>query len=476
MKRKSLYTLLVLALGLNPSLTMTASQLPDLGAEYRSTLSVNDEKSIGEHWMSQIRASGMVYQDPIVNEYVQHLGNKLTPHTSLPYSDIHVKFFAINDKSINAFAFFGGHIAVHSGLILVTTSESELAGVMSHELAHVSQQHILRQITESKQIMPLTIAGSLAAVLLGVPELMIPVLGGHGQHMLNFSRQHEQEADRVGIQIMQQANFDPQGLPSIFERMSSSLRYQSKPPEYLLTHPLYESRIADTRHRAGSFPYKQQSNSNMFHLVRARLEVQNTDNLQQLIKTYEHKLATKRHPNALEIQYGYAYALLQAGKSNEAWQQFSSLLQAYPDDLIIQLTAANIEQELHNYSAAQLRLEKQLHIYPDSGSLMIQYIELLLQTKQPAKARKILQNYKSMHSLEPIYYELARHTESMLGNQTGVYEANAEWYFLNGELNGALAQLDLALEVKSNDQKTKSRLQSRHKEFLHELQHRVKNI
>src|SRR3990167_4623152 len=115
---------------------LSLAHLPDLGSEYRETLSVTDEKLIGDTWMRQIRGAGMLYHDPLVNEYVQYIGNKLTPYVAMPYSDIKIMFFAINDNSINAFAFFGGHVAVHSGLILTTESESELAGVMAHELAH----------------------------------------------------------------------------------------------------------------------------------------------------------------------------------------------------------------------------------------------------------------------------------------------------------------------------------------------------
>jgi len=476
MQKISQYALqIVLIALLSAHSSLFASSLPDLGSDYRATLSVSEEKMIGESWMQQIRAAGMVYYDPLINEYVQYIGNKLTPFVQMPYSNLHVKFFAVNDKTINAFAFFGGHIAVHSGLILVTQSESELAGVMSHELAHVAQQHILRQITESQNMLPLTVAGSLAAILLGVPDLIIPVIAGHGQHMINFSRQHEQEADRIGIQILAQAKFDPQGLPNIFERMGLSLRYQSKPPEYLLSHPVYESRIADTRHRANSFSYKQKSDSNMYNLVKARLEVQSTDNIQQLVSDYEHKLKTKRHGNQIYINYAYAYALLQAGKTNAASNALAALIKEYPDDLIIQMTAADIEQTAQKYPAAQSRLEKLILLYPDSSSLAIQYTELLLQTKQPAAAKKVLQRYKAQHALEPIYYELARHADGMLGNQTAVYESNAEWYLLNGDLGSALLQLDLALAAKGNEQKTDTRIKSRIAD-VKELMKNAKNI
>ena len=434
-----------------------------------------DEKLIGESWMQQIRASGMVYVDPIVNDYIQYIGNKLTPYVTMPYTDLRIKFFVVNDSTINAFAFFGGHIGVNSGLILVSNSESELAGVLSHELGHISQQHVLRQITENKRMMPITLAQSLAAVVIGVPELIIPVIGMHGQHMLNFSRQHEQEADRVGMQILSQANFDPQGLPSIFERMSLNSRYENKPPEYLLSHPLYESRISDTRHRANSFTYKQKPNSKMFYLIKARLEVQGSTNLQNLISDYEHRLKTKRNINDVATNYGYAYALLQNGKNAAAWKTITPLLKEYPDDLIIQMTAAEIEAASNNHNAAQARLESLLNLQPDSSALMLQYVELLLQKKQPKQAKKMLLEYKKMHQLEPNYYELLRHADGMLNNQVGVYEANAEWYTINGDLGSALMQLELALNIKNNDPRTIHRLKTRQNEIA-ALQKKLKTI
>lgn len=473
-KIKATYAIFLLILVVITSRPAFA-HLPDLGSEYRATLSVSDEKIIGETWMQQLRAAGMVYHDQIVNEYVQHLGNRLTPFVEMPYSDIRIKFFAVNDKSINAFAFFGGHIAVHSGMILMSKSESELAGVMSHELGHISQQHILRQITENERMVPILIAESLAAAVLGVPDLVIPILAGHTQHMLNFSRQHEQEADRIGMQILARAKFDPQGLPSIFERMSLSSRYQNKPPEYMLTHPLYESRISDTRHRASMFIYKQRPDSSMFNLIKARLEVQHTNNLQLLITEYESQLKSKRYENELVAKYTYAYALQQIGKSQQAWQEISPLAETYYDDLIIQMTAANIEFDLHKHSAAIARLEKLRLMYPDSYSLALNYVDLLLQTKQPAQAKKVLNEYKTMHPLEPVYYEYARHTESMLGNQAGVYEANAEWYVLNGDPKLATEQLNLALALKNVDKKTKARVEARIK-AIDDLQKKIKKI
>lgn len=462
---------------ISPWLTPTAiaSNLPDLGNEFRSTISISDERLIGDLMMREIRAAGLAHQDTLVNEYIRHVGNRLTPYMNMPYSDLHIKFFAIKDDSINAFAFFGGHVAVHSGLIMVTNTESELAGVIAHELAHVSQQHVLQQITETKRAMPVTLAESLVAIALGVPELIIPALAGHAQQMLNFSRQHEHEADRIGVQILAKAQFDPQGLPNMLERMGNHLRYNNKPPEYLLSHPLSEARIADTRNRANELHYKRKSNSNMFHLVKARINVQSATNLNHFTEESEHSLNTQRYSNKLAAHYAYAYALLLQDKPDKAWDALEALISAYPDDLIIQLTAVDIEMQLHRIPQAKRRIQHMLQVYPDSAAVLLQYADLLLQDKDPKQAKKILTKYKQLHIAEPGYYEYVRQTEGMLGNQIGVYEANAEWYLLHGDFGSAVGQLSTALTNIKNDPKTKNRITARIEE-IKELIQRVKKV
>lgn len=452
-----------------------AHQLPDLGNEFRATLSIQDERLMGDMMMHELRAAGLFHPDPLVHEYIKHVGNRLTPYMSMPYSNMQIKFFAINDNSINAFAFFDGHVAVHSGLIKATETESELAGVMAHELAHIAQQHSLRMITDSKRMMPITIAESIAAIAIGVPELILPAWAGHAQKMLNYSRQFEQEADRVGIQILSKANFDPQGLPNMLERMSLDLRYHNKPPEYLLTHPLFESRLSDTRSRANSLSYKQQTSSNMYHLIKARVTVQNATNLQHFIEEHEHILNTQRYKNKLAAEYTYAYALLLKGSADKAAEAIAPISNAYPDDLIIQITAAEIEVQQHKLTAAHKRMEHLLSVFPDSPAVLLQAANLQLHSKHPRRAKKVLQQYASMHKPEPLYYDYMRQVEGMLGNQTAVYEANAEWFVLHGDMYSAMKQLELALDIKNQDPKSVNRLKARLAE-LTELTARMKKV
>lgn len=451
------------------------AHLPDLGNEFRSVLPVEKERLMGDMMMCDIRAAGLSHPDPLVHEYVQHIGKRLTPYMSMPYGDMQIKFAAISDKSVNAFAFFGGHVAVHSGLIQATETESELAGVMAHELAHISQQHSIRMMADSKRLMPITIAESIAAIAIGIPELVLPAWANHAQKMLNYSRTFEHEADRIGLQILNNAQFDPQGLPNMLDRMSIETRFHNMPPEYLLTHPLFESRLSDLRNRANSFLFKQKASSNMYHLIKARINVQSATNLQHFIEDHEQVLTSQRYKNKLAADYTYAYALLLQGKTAKAWTELSPLVAAYPDNLIVQITAAEAEVQMHQADAALKRMQHLKELYPDSQAVLLQYATLLTSTKQPKLARVILKNYADLHIPDPQYYECVRQTEAMLGNQIGVYEANAEWYVLHGDLYSAFKQLDLALEQKQPDQKIKNRLQKRQQE-LTDLLARVKQI
>lgn len=438
-----------------------ADQLPELGSEFRAELSYSDELLIGEHIHREIRASGIYSTDPLLHEYVRHIGNRLTPHMPTPFAHIHPKFFAINDRTVNAFAFFGAHIAIHTGLLEITESESELAGVMAHELAHVTQQHLVRMVVENKRILPMAIAGSIAAAVLAGPEMIIPVLAGHMQHMVNFTRQNEQEADRIGMQILANAKFDPHGLPMALQRLADKMRYEDKVPEYLRTHPLFESRISDTMHRADRLPALRKRDTQMYSLIKARVNVNSSQNLQQLVHDLQSQVKSARYTNELTTKYAHAFALLKLGKNQAALEEINKVIKINPNNLIVQMTAAEIEASSNNYKAAQMRLEKQLELHADSESLQLQYIDLLIKTSQIPQAIRSLDQLKNSHQPDIFYYNLRRQAEGMQQNKPGVHEANAELLFLAGKYPRAIAELNYALEAPGLDLSDKDRITAR---------------
>ena len=251
-------------------LNTLAKQLPDLGNDNRTVLSIKEEKLIGEAWLQKLRAVKLVCEDPIINSYLSSLGYKLVVHADIKHFNF--KFFAIEDYTINAFAFFGGNVGVHKGLILATQNEQELAGAIAHEIAHIAQEHLLRSIVKNRQSMPITLAGALASALLGAPDLAIPILATHTQRVINFTRKHEQEADNVGMQLLANAGFDPQGMITLFKRMNQQEQYNISIPEYLRTHPIFENRISEAQQRANQFHYCQHSSNFNYYLIKARIE------------------------------------------------------------------------------------------------------------------------------------------------------------------------------------------------------------
>lgn len=460
MFQKIFATFFIIVTFCHPSVAYS-DQLPDLGSEFRAELSVADELLIGEHMHRELRASGIYCTDPLVHEYVRYIGNRLTPHMPSPYANINPRFFALHDSTVNAFAFFGAHVAINTGLIEITQTEHEIAGVLAHELAHVAQQHLVRMVVENKRIFPIALAGSIAAAVLAGPEMILPVLAGHMQHMVNFTRQNEQEADRIGMQILAKAKFDPHGLPLALERLADKSRYEAKVPEYLRTHPLFESRISDTRHRADMLPAVRKADSTMYQLIKARVTVSNTHNLQQLIYDLSSQIKSKRHSNELATKYTYAYALLQLGKHAEALTTIYPIVNSNQENLIVQMTTAEIETSNNKYKEAQMRLEKQLELHADSESLQLQYIELLLKTSQLPQAIRSLDQLQASHPPDIFYYNLRRQAEGQRNNKVGVYEANAELLFLAGNYPKAIAQLQAALQIASIDPQSKDRINNR---------------
>lgn len=280
-----MFTALLFTLGIAAATSFNASaidnqnnknKLPDIGISGYSVLSTDKELQIGKAMMRQLRASQPLIQDPVLIEYINHLGNSLVKNAQgVNYA---FEFFLINNNELNAFAFFGGHVGIHSGLITTADTESELASVIAHEISHVTQRHLARRLESQSQTQGLTMAAMLSSVLITLvnPTVGIAALSASmavtQQASINYTRGNEKEADRVGIALLATSNFDPQGAASFFSKMSTKYRYASKPPAMLLTHPLPESRIADARQRALNYPARPLPPSLGFELTKARLK------------------------------------------------------------------------------------------------------------------------------------------------------------------------------------------------------------
>ena len=256
-------------------------QLPDLGSPADTVLSQNDEAQIGSAIMRDIRNSGQVVEDPLVTEYINQIGNKIAAQTN--NGDYDFTFFVIKDSRINAFALPGGYIGIHTGLLEATRSEDELAGVLAHEVAHVTQRHIARAIHASSRQSILSTAIMLGAVLAGAASGSSDVMqagmavaqGTAMQQQINFTRSNEHEADRIGISALAGAGFNPYGMASFFNVLSrqTTRAPNERTPEFLMTHPVTSSRIAEARDRARSFEQVKSDNSISYGISKIRTTV-----------------------------------------------------------------------------------------------------------------------------------------------------------------------------------------------------------
>jgi predicted Zn-dependent protease len=277
-------------------------KLPDMGSPADAVLSKNDEAQIGAAIMRQINASGMVIKDPQVTEYVSAIGHRVAAHAN--NGDYKFTFFVVDDPTINAFALPGGYIGVHTGLLEATRTEDELAGVLAHEIAHVTQRHIARAVTANKRQSMLSTAIMLGAMIAGalggvdgdaMQGAIAVAQGTAAQAQINFTRIHEHEADRVGMSALANAGFDPDGMASFFEVISRSTSpVESRMPEFLRTHPVSSSRIAEARSRARSYPSVNTEDSINYGIARARLVVARYEQPAEAVEFLERRIGNQR--------------------------------------------------------------------------------------------------------------------------------------------------------------------------------------
>ena len=438
-----------------------ADGLPDLGDISQEAISPQQEQQIGEQSMLQIRAEKSYLDDSEIADYLNVLGDSLVFNSSEPGQPF--EFFALNDNSINAFALPGGFIGVNSGLILVSQSESELASVMSHEIAHVTQHHLARMVSGQKVDSLASLALIAAAILSArsnpdaAMATMIGVQAGGIQRQLTFTRQHEQEADRIGLGILQKSGYDTRAMPAFFERLQKSTRLlEGNTPPYLRTHPVTNERIADIANRVQQMPHHPVSSSLNYYLVRAKLQLlQKTP--AEAIAYFSAALDTQKHGNPVAQRYGLVLSLLRNNQIPLAEQTFSPLRKHIASNPMIatltgQLLRADRQtQKNPEQSAIDFYRNATLN-FPQHRALTYDYVEVLLQYKHYNDAVTLLNQQVIAHPNDPHLYELQARTYAALGRNQEEHHALAYNYILHGNLRGAIEQLELAKHAGNNFQ------------------------
>lgn len=454
-----------------------AHELPDLGDVSRATITPYQERQIGLQIMRQIRADPSYLDDPEIASYLSNLGHKLISNSDETSAVQSFEFFAIQDSSINAFALPGGFMGFNSGLIIAAQSESELAAVMSHEIAHVTQKHLARMIAGQKFDLIKSIATLAVAIIAARSNpqasqaILVASQASAIQSKLDFTRKHEQEADRIGLSILLDAGFEPQGMSTFFERLQKAGRFhENGAPSYLRTHPITYERIADIQNRIREMPYRQVPDSIDFLLVRAKLRAMQ-GKPQDAVVQFKSRLDEKRYTNEAVERYGYIHALLRDKKNKQANQELAHLYQILQRDsstamltnhrlgetvrvenknviagAMIETLSANVKLADGKITEAFDIYKSALKIYPQHRALIHGYAHALIRNKQTETALEFINKQLLLIPNDPQLFSLQAQCYALLGDRMLQHRALAETYVLKGHYAAALDQLQTALQ------------------------------
>jgi beta-barrel assembly-enhancing protease len=426
----------------------SASQLPDLGDATASDLPLQTERRLGEEVMRDIRRDPAYLDDPEITEYVNALGGQLAA-AAPGHRDF--EFFVLRDATVNAFALPGGFIGVHTGLISTTANESELASVLGHEMGHVIQRHIARQLGIQKQMqMPMMVAMA-AAILLGRsrPDLAagatMAVQGGAIQSQLSFSREYEREADRVGLQTMAAAGFDPNAMGAFFEKMERSTRLDDPGtvPAYFRTHPLTTERIAEAENRAAQMRYHQHADSIDYTLVRAKIRAEQGDP-RDAVTTFASALRDQRYASEAGARYGLAVALMRAGEPKQAEAEAARLRAMNVASSMVDTLQARARVAQGDRAGALQVLKTAAARYPYRRSVLYAELDALQDLGRYDDVLSALAEPLRFYPRDAKLYEARARAYASLGKRFLQHQAQAEVYALRGSLPAAIEQLQFA--------------------------------
>ncbi len=462
--------------------SITPNELPNMGDSLSGIISPEQEYVLGRALLKTLRGQAPVITDPLLNDYVETLIYRVAAASELTQLDL--QWVIINNDEINAFAAPGGVIGINAGLFLYAESEDEIAAVLAHELAHLSQRHFARQLDNNKRSKWTMGAGLLASLALisagGADSGMAALLTTQAatlQSQLAFSRQNEQEADRVGMQTLAFANFDPVAMPRFFERLQKSTEHAGDaPPDYLLTHPVTTTRISDSLNRATNLPQRANHEALEFALMKARITASMTQDKFENVRNFQTRLQKESNPIQVAAQrYGLARAYLKVNEYQQAQATLLPLLKKEPNRITYAATAAEIEMASSNYLNAKTRLEQYLKISPNSFPLQLYLAEVNLRLKKLPLAQMQLEELLIKH---PDNSQIWRLLEEARGNQAdivGAHQARAEVFFLGNHNEQALQQLKYALKLNKDNFARGEKIKLRMEE-IRQYQHQLKQL
>lgn len=432
--------------------------LPELGNSASNVLTAAEERKYAESLIRQMRAYELMVEDPLIHDFFSNMGFRLAANSDQPEASF--TFVVLDQLEINAFAAPGGVIALHSGLILLAETQDEVAGVLSHEIAHITQLHMYRAFEKAKTMNVIATLAMLGLILASGGDGQVitgAVVGAQGmaaQARINFTRHNEVEADRVGIRTLSAAGYAPQGMADFFEKMAQTTRANGEgPPEFLRTHPVSVNRIAEAKSRIQTLPEVKANDGSQFYLVQSRLRALLEDNPQKAAKYFETELqkpTSEARKNGL--RYGLAIARQRNAEFEEAEALLSHLLENEPNRLAYQLQLASLNLKRGQGEQAIDALADLYLVFPGNQAIAVEYATALLNEKDPARARIALDVLKQQlvkHKNNPTLYELYARAASVAGDDIRSTEAIAESYYQRGGTEEAITQLE-SLERRSD--------------------------
>ncbi|MGH1537065.1 MAG: M48 family metalloprotease [Gammaproteobacteria bacterium] len=459
--------------------TIAENNLPDIGGPASAELSVSKEIELGQILISQVRGHLPVSNDPELSQYIHSLGTRITSagiDSNFPFT-----FILINNPTVNAFALPGGIVAINTGLLTLSEKESEVASVFAHEIAHVTQRHIARNFANAKSfsvISALTLLGSILAVAYGGGELgqaaIITTQSGLQERQLAYSRSFEQEADRIGMQFLVNANIDPQGMPEFFERLNKHTQLnRGKIPEFLSSHPLTTNRVSESKSRANQYKGHFTTNTIHFDYAKART-IAITSSPRQLVDYFSKKNKVPGSLSDTEI-YTYAIALSRSGKNQQALQQLK-LVPLYTDnELTIKLAKAQIMIVDGQYSEAERLLRLLEKVYPSNSSVIYYLATSLTESGNALLALQKLGQLNTAQPNNPTFDKLKAKAASKANLAWLSHESLSDYYAAHGQYGTAMEQIQLSLRAPGIDSNSKARVESK-KEQIREARKRRDNF
>lgn len=446
-------------------------KLPALGDASSGLVSPAREKMLGQMWLRMFRSQVPTSNDALLQDYVERTMAELAQHS--PLADKKLDIVVVENPTMNAFAVPGGVVGVHTGLFLFAEDEHQFASVLTHELAHLSQRHYARALEAQKNSTLPTLAGMLASLVLAATAggdaglaAMTATQAAALDNRLRFSRQNEQEADRVGIETLAKAGKDPRAAGEMFEQMLKATRYYRRPPEFLLTHPVTESRIADAKLRANRMDTAHHyPEDREYQLMRARIRVAAEKTPQQAIKRFQAELqgVTVSEEAA---RYGLALAQAKARKADDAEETLAPLLEKEPYYVPFVLAQAEIDAVREDFIGAIERIQETLKLNPGNYPLTMGLANTHFKAGNYLAAERILERQSRVRKKDPAIWYLLAETHGLAGDIVGVHEARAEYYILNGVFDKAQQHLRHGLRLAQNDYQTHAILQQRLKDVM----------